>query len=66
MPPCSPLCPIRVGRYYEAGQDGTDNGVAIWTNAHVCQFTQVGWKYVPVGKGSGMLANGGSYVSMVS
>ena len=60
------MCPIRVGRYYEAGQDGTDNGVAIWTNAHVCQFTQVGWKYVPVGKGSGMLANGGSYVSMVS
>ena len=30
---------------------------------HPCQ---VGWKYLAVGKGSGMLSAGGSYVSYVS
>ena len=52
--------------YYEAGQDGTDNGAAIWTNAHTCQFTEVGWRYLAAGKGAGSLAGGGSYVTLVS
>lgn len=66
--------------YYEAGDIGghsaalgtAGNGAAIWTNAHVCQFVEVGWKYVAVGAGSGMLADlpsgggGGSYTTLVS
>lgn len=51
--------------HYEAGQDGTDNGAAIWTNAHTCQFVEVGWKYLATGAGAGMLAGGGSYVTLV-
>eukprot|EP01052_Picozoa_sp_SAG31_P007156 SAG31_NODE_337_length_17493_cov_5.855755_19_plen_792_part_00 len=52
--------------YFEAGQDGTDNGAAIWTNAHTCQFVEPGWSYLANGKGSGYLADGGSYVTLVS
>ena len=36
---------------------------AFIANTHSCQ---VGWKYLAVGKGSGMLSAGGSYVSYVS
>jgi hypothetical protein len=34
--------------------------------AHYTQATQPGWHYLPVGSGSGMLPEGGSYVSLVS
>lgn len=51
--------------YYEAGMPGSSNGGAIWTNAHTGQFTEPGWKYL-AGEGVGMLANGGSWVGMVS
>lgn len=57
--------------FYEAGQlgamGGSQNGAAIWTNAHVCQFVEVGWRYLSVGGGgAGTLQNGGSFVAMVS
>ena len=57
--------------FYEAGQlgamGGSDNGAAIWTNAHVCQFVEPGWRYLSVtAGGSGMLTSGGSFVAMVS
>ncbi|KAI0210472.1 Galactocerebrosidase, partial [Lamellibrachia satsuma] len=38
----------------------------IWTTAHTTQFTQVGWHYLPHGRGVGTLKYGGSYVSLVS
>ena len=34
--------------------------------AHTTQFTEVGWRYLAHGSGVGKLANGGSYVSLVS
>jgi hypothetical protein len=46
--------------YYRV--DGT-----IWMLAHWCQFTQVGWKLLAVDTGgSGELAGGGRYVTLVS
>ena len=38
----------------------------IWVSAHYTQFTQVGWRYLPVGQGSGVLDGGGTYVTLVS
>ena len=32
---------------------------AIWATAHVTQFAQVGWRYLKVGSGSGLLRRGG-------
>ena len=52
--------------YYEYGQEGTDNGIALWTNAHTCQFTQVGWRYLSLGSGAGVMPGGGSFVTLVS
>ena len=37
----------------------------VWATAHVTQFTQVGWKYLSVGSGSGELTNGGFYTTIV-
>lgn len=37
----------------------------IWASAHTTQFTQPGWRYAPVGRGSGWLARGGTYVTLV-
>lgn len=53
--------------FYEAGQPASSNGGAIWTNAHTCQFTAPGWRFLALnaGGGTGMLANGGSYVTLV-
>ena len=36
----------------------------IWVTAHYTQATEVGWLYLPVGEGSGMLEAGGSYVTL--
>jgi O-glycosyl hydrolase len=41
-----------------------DVGTSIWANAHTTQFTKPGWHYLETG--SGRLAAGGSYVSLVS
>ena len=38
----------------------------LYVSAHTTQFVSVGWKYAPVGSGSGLLAKGGSYVTLVS
>ncbi|KAL8570404.1 hypothetical protein ACOMHN_035822 [Nucella lapillus] len=38
----------------------------IWFTAHTTQFTEVGWTYLRHGAGAGLLARGGSYVSLVS
>ena len=37
---------------------------SIWTNAHVGQFSEPGWRYLG-GEGSGLLPGGGSYTAMV-
>jgi hypothetical protein len=37
----------------------------IWATAHYTQNTEVGWIYLPVGQGSGMLDGGGTYVTLV-
>lgn len=36
----------------------------MWATAHTTRFTEVGWTYLAVGSGSGMLSAGGSYVSL--
>eukprot|EP00040_Diaphanoeca_grandis_P017779 m.93162 g.93162 ORF g.93162 m.93162 type:complete len:878 (-) comp26612_c0_seq1:128-2761(-) len=38
----------------------------IWASAHTTQFTSPGWRYLPVGAGSGWLEHGGSYVTLVA
>jgi hypothetical protein len=30
----------------------------VWANAHITQFTEIGWKYLAVGHGSGELPRG--------
>ena len=35
----------------------------VWLAAHTTQFTRPGWRYLPVGQGSGKLAMGGTYVT---
>lgn len=37
----------------------------IWVSAHTTQFTQPGWIYLAHNSGSGMLPQGGSYVTLV-
>ena len=37
----------------------------VWMTAHMTQFTSLGDRYLPHGAGSGKLASGGSYVSLV-
>jgi len=37
----------------------------VWASAHVTQFTKVGWNYLNVGSGSGELAKGGYYTTIV-
>eukprot|EP00039_Didymoeca_costata_P005498 m.81976 g.81976 ORF g.81976 m.81976 type:complete len:841 (+) comp12845_c0_seq2:72-2594(+) len=38
----------------------------IWVSAHYTHFTEIGWKFLPVGQGSGELAQGGTFVTLVS
>ena len=38
----------------------------VWATAHYTQFTQPGWQLLPVGRGSGELASGGYYLTLVS
>eukprot|EP01046_Picozoa_sp_COSAG06_P003088 COSAG06_NODE_116_length_23262_cov_47.854034_2_plen_548_part_00 len=38
---------------------------AVWAAAHTTQFTQPGYKLLPVGKGSGYLQHGGTFVTYV-
>ena len=44
---------------YEIDQD-------IWATAHTCQFTKPGWHYLGHGSGVGILAGGGTYVSLTN
>jgi len=37
----------------------------VWATAHITQFTEVGWKFLKVGQGSGELPAGGYYASYV-
>ena len=37
----------------------------VWATAHVTQFTEIGWRYLAVGNGSGELAQGGYYTTIV-
>ena len=37
---------------------------SIWATAHYTQFSAIGWHYLRVGAGAGMLAQGGSYVTL--
>eukprot|EP00037_Helgoeca_nana_P029891 m.363526 g.363526 ORF g.363526 m.363526 type:complete len:1033 (+) comp28068_c0_seq2:228-3326(+) len=46
-----------------AGGSGTQMPV-VWATAHITQFTQVGWKYLKVGMGSGQLSKGGFYTTI--
>jgi len=38
----------------------------IWVTAHYTQTSEVGWRYLPVGSGSGDLPSGGTFLTMVS
>ena len=37
----------------------------LYVSAHTTQFVAIGWRYLPVGSGSGLLNSAGSYVSLV-
>ena len=37
----------------------------LFVSAHTTQFVAIGWRYLPVGSGSGLLKSAGSYVSLV-
>jgi galactosylceramidase len=37
----------------------------VWATAHVTQFSKVGWKYLTVGSGSGLLRHGGYFTTIV-
>ena len=37
----------------------------VWAAAHTTQFTAPGWRMLPVGRGSGWLQKGGTYVGYV-
>ena len=40
-------------------------GPTIWTVAHFTQFAKVGWRFLREGQGSGYLAGGATYVTLV-
>lgn len=42
-----------------------ENVGMLWATAHTTHFTEPGWRYLTVGSGSGLLAQGGSYVTLV-
>lgn len=49
-----------------SGNYDTDNMGVLWASAHTTQFSAPGWHYLSVGRGSGMLTQGGSYVTLAS
>ena len=38
----------------------------VWATAHVTQFSDIGWRYLANGQGSGELPVGGFYTTLVS
>jgi len=42
-----------------------DVSPVLWATAHVTQHTPIGWRYLPVGSGSGELPRGGYYTTLV-
>lgn len=47
-----------------SGYYDTTNVGLVWVSAHTTHFAQPGWKYLVQGQGSGLLNNGGSYVTI--
>ena len=36
----------------------------VWATAHMTQFTEIGWRYLAHGSGSGFLRNGGYFTTI--
>ncbi len=51
--------------HYGDDDEGRSSMPVLWANAHVTQFTQIGWKYLAVGRGSGELPAGGYFTTIV-
>ena len=51
------------GHYGDVDEDRSAFPV-VWANAHTTQFTQIGWKYLSVGRGSGELPHGGYFTTI--
>ena len=47
------------GGYYQLG-------APFWAQAQITQLVEIGWTMLPVGRGSGTLANGAAFVTFVS
>eukprot|EP00911_Craspedida_sp_UC1_P000081 UC1_evm1s67 len=52
--------------HYGDDDQGRSAFPVVWANAHTTQFTQIGWKYLAVGRGSGQLPRGGYFTTMVA
>ena len=50
--------------HYGDDDEGRSAFPVVWANAHTTQFTQVGWKYLSVGRGSGELPRGGYFTTI--
>jgi galactosylceramidase len=50
--------------HYGDDDEGRSAFPVVWANAHITQFTQIGWKYLAVGQGSGELPHGGYFTTI--
>eukprot|EP01052_Picozoa_sp_SAG31_P026963 SAG31_NODE_2483_length_5627_cov_3.161390_8_plen_622_part_00 len=68
-PSCNDALPYRLCGLMHAAWPWSGHYVPtpqLYVSAHTTQFVEVGWKYAAVGNGSGLLAKGGSYVTLVA